>query len=59
MSDKTKTEPIVVNVVQPDRAAEGAQAILDGQALRMDYAENGGRYIVGDKTVDADGKEVT
>lgn len=51
-------QPIVVNLVQPDRAAEGARAMAEGRALNMDETVPGGRYLVGGQLVDADGKPI-
>ena len=63
MTDKAKTEtaggqPVTVNFITPDKAAEAAQAVIDGQNLRMDYAKDGGRYIINGQTVDANGNAV-
>lgn len=41
-----------------DPAAIGAQARLEGQALKLDEVQEGGRYIVNDQTVDANGRPV-
>jgi hypothetical protein len=51
-------QPITVNIVQPDRAAEGARAMEEGRALNMDETVPGGRYRVGDKFVNADGEPI-
>lgn len=63
MTDKARAEtqggqPVTVNIIQPDKAAEAAQAVIDGQNLRMDYAKDGGRYIINGQTVDANGNAV-
>lgn len=67
MSDKTKTDAqpqpaqpaqpqnVTVNLVQPDRSAEGARAVLEGRALEMDKTVAGGKYEVGGVLVNADG----
>lgn len=52
------SQPVTVNIVQPDRAAEGARAMADGRALEMDKTVPGGRYRVGDAIVNADGKPI-
>lgn len=69
MTDKTKSDApapaqpappqnVTVNLVQPDRSAEGARAVLEGRALEMDKTVPLGRYRVGDKIVDANGEEL-
>jgi hypothetical protein len=54
----TAGQPVTVNLIQPDRAAEGARAIEEGRALQMDTTVPGGRYRVGDQIVDANGEPI-
>lgn len=62
MSDKEQPktaaqQPVVVNIVQPDRAAEGAKAMAEGRALNMDEGPVMGRYLTPAGTyVDANGE---
>lgn len=63
MSDKEQPkaaaqQPVVVNIVQPDRAAEGAKAMAEGRALNMDETTPGGRYLKGEQLVNADGEPI-
>lgn len=65
MSDATKPkatdaatgQPINVQIVQPDRAAEGAQNQLDGIAFLADQ-EKPGVYVVNDQKVDGNGQPI-
>lgn len=63
MSDKTKAtdaatgQPINVNIIQPDRAAEGAQVQLDGLTFLADN-EKPGVYVVNDQRVDGNGQPI-
>lgn len=51
-------QPVVVNLITPDRNAEGARAMAEGRALQMDTTVAGGRYVVNGQTVDANGEPI-
>lgn len=50
--------PVTVVIQQPDRAADGARAMAEGRALNMDTTVPGGKYLVNDVLVNADGQPI-
>ncbi|HXH79524.1 hypothetical protein [Nocardioides sp.] len=56
-TDAASGQPITVQIVQPDRAAEGAQNQLDGIAF-LEAQEKPGVYVVNDQKVDGNGEPV-
>jgi len=56
-TDAATGQPINVQIVQPDRAAEGAQNQLDGITFLADQ-ERPGVYVVNGQKVDGNGQPI-
>lgn len=50
------SQPVVVNLITPDKNAEGARAMAEGRALEMDKTIPMGRYLVNGVEVNANGE---
>ena len=51
-------QPVTVNIVQPDKAAEAAANITAGYELNQHETIAGGRYMVRGQLVNADGEPI-